>query len=109
MYERVRTGIHAVRTVASIFPYLNLERKSEADRSLDVVQTEIHVVRTNDAWSVGRPDGMACRPDGWNCGQMSVWTGWHVVQTGWHVAWMVVREPIFLNLHTVQKLWNTSE
>jgi hypothetical protein len=39
MYERVRTGIHVVRMVASIFPYLNLERKSEADRSLDVVGT----------------------------------------------------------------------
>jgi hypothetical protein len=38
MYERVRTGIHVVRTV-SIFPYLNLERKSEADRSLEVVRT----------------------------------------------------------------------
>jgi alanine dehydrogenase len=30
MNERVRTGIHVVRTVASIFPYLNLERKSKA-------------------------------------------------------------------------------
>jgi uncharacterized protein (DUF39 family) len=39
MYERIRTGIHVVWTVASIFPYLNLERKSEADRSLDVVRT----------------------------------------------------------------------
>jgi hypothetical protein len=39
MYERVRTGIHVVQTVASIFPYLNLERKSEVDRSLDVVRT----------------------------------------------------------------------
>jgi hypothetical protein len=36
---------------------------------------EIHVVRTNDAWSVGRLDGMARRPNGWNCGQMSVRTG----------------------------------
>jgi hypothetical protein len=26
MDERVRTGIHVVRTVAAIFPYLNLER-----------------------------------------------------------------------------------
>jgi len=31
MYERVWTGIHIVQTVASIFPYLNLERKFEAD------------------------------------------------------------------------------
>jgi hypothetical protein len=35
----------------------------------------MHVVRTNDAWSVGSLDGMARRPDGWNCGQMSVRTG----------------------------------
>jgi hypothetical protein len=125
MYERVRTGIHVVQTVASMFPYLNLERKSEADRSLDVVRTgccdvrtdaswnrsftiqwrvrtEIHIVRTNDAWFVGRPDGMARCLDGWNCGQMRVRMGWHVVQT-------VVREPIFLDLQIVQKLLNTSE
>jgi len=30
MGERVQTGIHIVRTVVAIFPYLNLERKSEA-------------------------------------------------------------------------------
>jgi len=99
VYECVQTGIHVVRTVASIFPYLNLERKSKADRSLDVVRmgcwdvrtdaswnrsfsmqwrvwTEIHVVRTNDAWSVWasgrlelwtdeRPDGLTRRPDCW--------------------------------------------
>jgi hypothetical protein len=63
---------------------------------------EIHVVRTNDAWSIGRPNRMPRRLDCWNCGQMSVHTRWHVVRT-------VVREPIFLDLHTVQKLWNTSE
>jgi len=39
MYECVRTEIHVVWTVVSIFPYLNLERKSEADQSLDVVRT----------------------------------------------------------------------
>jgi hypothetical protein len=110
--------IHVVRTVASIFPYLNLERKSEADRSLDVVrtgcwdvrtdarwnisftiqwrvQTKIHIVRTNDAWSIRRPDGMAHRPDGWNCGQMSVRTGWHVVRTAG-------REPKSLTCTTMQ-------
>jgi hypothetical protein len=52
---------------------------------LSGVQTEWHVVRTART-----------------CGQMSVRTGWHVVRT-------VVREPIFLDLQTVQKLWNTSE
>jgi hypothetical protein len=63
MYERVWTGIHVVRTVATIFPYMNLERKSKADQSLGVVRTEIHVVRTDDAWSVG------------------VQTVWHIVRT----------------------------
>jgi hypothetical protein len=66
------------------------------------VWTEIHVVRTNDAWSVRRPEGMERRPNGWNCGPMSVRTGWHVVRT-------IIREPIFIDLHTVQKLWNTFE
>jgi hypothetical protein len=91
MYVRVRKEIHVVRMVASIFTYLNLERKYEADRSLDVVRKdaswnrsfsiqwrvwkEIHVVRTNDAWSVKRLDGIARRPDDWNCEQMSVRTG----------------------------------
>jgi len=39
MYKRIQTGIHVVRAVASIFLYLNLEKKSEADQSLDVVRT----------------------------------------------------------------------
>jgi hypothetical protein len=30
------------------------------------VRTERHVVRTDDAWSVWSPDGMARRPDGLN-------------------------------------------
>jgi hypothetical protein len=34
----------------------------------------MHIVRTDDAWSVGRSDGMTCRPDEWNSGQMGVWT-----------------------------------
>jgi hypothetical protein len=40
------------------------------------VRTKMHVVRTDDAWSDWRPDGMARRPNGWNSGQMGVWTGW---------------------------------
>jgi len=36
----------------------------------------MHVVRTDDAWSNLRSDGMARRPDGWNSGQMGVRTGW---------------------------------
>jgi hypothetical protein len=36
----------------------------------------MHVVRTDDAWSDWRPDGMAHRPNEWNNGQMGVRTGW---------------------------------
>jgi hypothetical protein len=36
----------------------------------------VHVVRTDDAWSDWRPDGMARRPNVWNSGQMGVQTGW---------------------------------
>jgi hypothetical protein len=36
----------------------------------------MHVVRTDDAWSDWRPDGMARRSDVWNSGQMGVRTGW---------------------------------
>jgi len=39
------------------------------------VRTGMDIVWTDDAWSVGRPDGMARRPDGWNSGQMGVRTG----------------------------------
>jgi hypothetical protein len=38
---------------------------------------EIYVVRTDDAWSVRRPDGIARRPDVWNSGQIGVRTGWY--------------------------------
>jgi hypothetical protein len=34
----------------------------------------MHVIRMDDAWSVGRPDGKAHRLDGWNSGQMGVRT-----------------------------------
>jgi hypothetical protein len=40
------------------------------------VQMEMQVVRTDDAWSDWRPDGMARRLDGWNSDQMGVRTGW---------------------------------
>jgi len=36
----------------------------------------MYVIQTDDAWSVGRPDGKARRPDGWNSGQMGVRTEW---------------------------------
>jgi hypothetical protein len=55
---------------------------------------ENHVIRTNDAWSVGRPDG-------WNSGQMSVRTKWHVVR-------MVDREPeIFCFVRSVESSEDT--
>jgi hypothetical protein len=47
------------------------------DRNLSTqwrVQTEMHVVRKDDAWSDRRPDGMARRSDGWNRGQMGLRT-----------------------------------
>jgi hypothetical protein len=30
----------------------------------------MHVVKTDDAWFVWHPNGMARRPDGWNSGQI---------------------------------------
>jgi hypothetical protein len=51
MDECIWTGIHVVRTVESIFPYLNLERKSEAGRTLRVVRTGCLNVRTDVSWN----------------------------------------------------------
>jgi hypothetical protein len=53
------------------------------------VQTEIHVVQADNAWSVWHPNGMARRPNGWSYRQMSV-------RMRWHVIWMADREPILL-------------
>jgi hypothetical protein len=36
----------------------------------------MHVIRTDDAWSEWRSDGMVRRPNGWNSGQLGIWTGW---------------------------------
>jgi hypothetical protein len=36
----------------------------------------VHVVRTDDAWSDWRSEGVAHRPDGLNSCQMSVRMGW---------------------------------
>jgi len=82
---------------------MNLERKYEANRLLDVVRTGCWDVRTDanwnrsfsiqwrvrmdDAWSVWHSDGMVRRPEGWNNGQMSV-------RMGWDIVWMADREPI---------------
>jgi hypothetical protein len=43
----------------------------------------MNVVRTDDAWSDWRPDGMVRRPHGWNSGQMGVQTGWYDRPDGW--------------------------
>jgi len=51
----------------------------EASRYSGASGRKVHVVRTDDAWSVWRPVG-------WNSGQMSV-------RTGWHVVWTADREP----------------
>jgi hypothetical protein len=36
----------------------------------------MHIIRTDDAWSDWRPEGMGRRLDGSNSGQKGVWTGW---------------------------------
>jgi hypothetical protein len=101
----VRTGHHIVRMVDRSFLYRNLERIwdwSSTERRPDVllkrldgykldrtfstqwrVRTEMHVVRTDDAWSDWRPDGMSRHPDGWNSGQMGVRTGCLDRPDGW--------------------------
>jgi hypothetical protein len=43
----------------------------------------MHVVRTDDAWSDWRPEGMVRRPDRWNSGQIGVRAGWHDPLDGW--------------------------
>jgi hypothetical protein len=79
MDERVWTGIHVVRTIATIFPYLILERKSEAWSRPDVCKLEHfedsrHRGRSGREstssgrmmhWTAGRSNGMTRRPDGW--------------------------------------------
>jgi hypothetical protein len=49
------------------------------DRTFSIqwrARTEVHVVRTDDAWSDWRSEGVAHRPDGLNSCQMSVRMGW---------------------------------
>jgi hypothetical protein len=83
MYERVRTGIHIVLTVASIFPYLNLERKSEVDRSLDVVWTSSGRAVELSGWIQA---GIEASRYSEGSGRMmldlsGIRTVWHVVRT----------------------------
>jgi hypothetical protein len=100
---RVRTGYHIVRMVdrsslywnlERIWSWLSIERRPDGllsrpdgcklDRNFSNqwrVQTEMHVVRMDVAWSVWHLEGMALRPDEWNSWHMGVRMGWHIVRT----------------------------
>jgi len=117
----VRTGYHIVQTVNQSFLYWNLEwiwdwssterRPDGLLRRLDGckldrnfltqwrVRREVYVIRTDDAWSDWRSDGMARRPDGWNSGQMGVRTGWLHRPDGWQGT------EIFVVLSLLRVLW----
>jgi hypothetical protein len=80
--DSVRMGTHIVRMVAAVFPYLCLGTKSfslsnterrldrwkleqiEASRHKGISRRKVLVVRTNDALTVERSDGILRRPDG---------------------------------------------
>jgi hypothetical protein len=89
MKGSVWTGTHIVLTVAAILPYLCFGKKShswsnterrpdmllrrsdggnfeqfEASRHRGRFERKVLVVRTDDAWTVGRSDGISCRSDG---------------------------------------------
>jgi len=89
MDECVRKGIHIVRTVVAVFPYLCFGKKShswsntrwhpdvllkrpdgwkleqfEASRHRGRSRRKVLVVRTDDACIVKRPDGISCRSNG---------------------------------------------
>jgi hypothetical protein len=88
MNERVRTGIHIVRTVATVFPYLCFGKKSyswsntewrsnvllkrpdgymleqfEASWHRGRLGWKVLVIRMDDTWIVESLDGISCRPD----------------------------------------------
>jgi hypothetical protein len=96
MDERVRTGIHIVRTVVAIFPYLCLGKKSIADRTLSGVRTCCWNVRTDASWNNSKlldteegPNGKFSSSEWMMLGQMSVRMVYHVIRTA---AW----DPISL-------------
>jgi hypothetical protein len=89
MNERIRTGIHIVRTVVAVFPYLCFGKKSqswsntewrldvllkcpdrckleqfEASRHMGRSERKVLIVQTDDAWTVERPDKISHRPEG---------------------------------------------
>jgi len=119
--ERVWTGIHVVRTVAAIFPYLNLEinlklvdhwelseRAAETSGRMQA-GTEASRCRGRSGRDPRHPDEWCfvyraferygTSSGSWNYGQIGV-------QTGWHVVWTAGREPFFLDL---KNLRNTSK
>lgn len=73
--KRVQMVIHVVQTIESIFPYLNLERKSKACRTLRVVRTGCWSVQKNPSWSKSFSI------------QRKVRTGIHVVRTNDALVW----------------------
>jgi hypothetical protein len=89
MDESIRTGIHIVRTVAAIFPYLCFGKKSHSwsntecrpdvllkrpdECKLEQFEASWHrgrfgrkvlVFWTDDAWTVEHLNGISCRSDG---------------------------------------------
>jgi hypothetical protein len=127
---RVLTGYHIVQTVGRSFLYRNLERiwdwssterrpnvllkrpdGCKLDRNISIkwrVWTEMHIVRTNDAWSDWRLDDMARRPDGWNNGQMGVRTGWLDCPDDWQGAEIFAVQSLLRVLWIVESLFTAS-
>jgi hypothetical protein len=68
MYERIRTGIHVVRTVETIFPYFEVGKNL---RLIDHREASRRAVETSGRMQAGTvasrniegPDGNARRPD----------------------------------------------
>jgi len=99
MNECIRTGIHIVRTVAYVFPYLCFGKKSHSwsntEQHPDVLlrrpngckleqfeaswhrgrsRQKVLIVQTDDAWTVKHPDGTTCRSDRCTGTLKSSWT-----------------------------------
>jgi len=126
----VRTGYHIVRTVGRSFLYWNLEsiwdwsstdrrpyvllRRTDRwklDRTFSTqwrVQTEVYVIRTDDAWFEWRSDGMERRPDRWNSGQISVRTGWLDRPDGWQGIEIFTVQSVPRELWIVKSLFTAS-
>jgi len=88
MDESVRTGIHIVRTVATIFSYLCLKEILKLDWTLRVVRMSCWIVWTDASWSSSKlldteegSDGNPRRSDGWCFSLMCVRMVWHVIRS----------------------------